>query len=216
MRGRKRVEWAGTRQGKLTIYTEVGRDKHGNVLWQCRCDCGAECVKANRSLSSGVKSCSPACGVADSNKARTVHGMWTSKEYRTWSGIKQRCFNPNNTHYARYGGRGITIHPAWVDSFEAFFAYVGTAPDDALSLDRIDNRGNYEPGNVRWTTRKVQSNNRACTLVAEIEGSEMPLADLARAYNVSYMVVFQRYKRGLRGLDLITKQKLGRKPTRKE
>jgi len=212
MRGRKRTEWAGTTQGKLTVLSECGRDQHGNVLWKCWCSCGSVCVKSNKSLTAGVKSCSTACGVADSNATRAKHGMWKSKEYTTWAGMKQRCLNPDYNMYHRYGGRGISVHPAWVNSFEQFLSDVGPAPSRALSLDRIDNDGNYEPGNVRWTTRKVQANNRSVTLSAEIEGKVLPLTDIAARYGVSYMVVFQRYQRGLRGMELVTKQKLGRKP----
>lgn len=149
MRGRKRTDWAGITQGSLTVIEESGRDRHGNVLWRCKCACGVECMKPNRALASGVKSCSPACGVSASNRTRARHGMWKSKEYWAWSGLKQRCLNPKTTHYNRYGGRGISVHPAWVDSFEQFLADVGQAPTNALSLDRIDNNGNYEPGNVR-------------------------------------------------------------------
>lgn len=216
MRGRKRIEWAGTRQGKLTVVAEAGRDQHGNVLWRCLCDCGNECVKPNRALASGVKSCSPACGVSDSNTSRAKHGMWKTKEYQAWSSMKQRCNNPSNTHYESYGGRGISVHPAWVDNFEQFLADVGPAPENVLSLDRVDNNGNYEPGNVRWATRKAQSNNRRETLSAEIGGRVLPLADLAREYGVEYMLVFQRYKRGLRGMDLVTNHKVGRKPGSKD
>jgi hypothetical protein len=215
MRGRKRIEWAGTTQGKLTIIEEVGRDPHGNVLWRCICECGVVCEKANRSLAGGVKSCSPACGVSASNTARAIHGMWKSKEYQTWASMKQRCTNPNSMHYPTYGGRGITVHPAWIDNFEQFLVDVGRAPETALSLDRINNDGNYEPGNVRWATRKEQSNNRRETISAEIEGRTLPLADLAREYGVAYMLVFQRYKRGLRGADLVTNHKVGRKPGKK-
>lgn len=216
MRGRKRVDWAGKRQGKLIVLSEAGRDAHGNVLWNCLCDCGTKCTKSNNNLAGGVKSCSTACGVTTSNIERSKHGMWKTKEYRAWSGMKQRCLNPQNKHYASYGGRGITVYPAWVNSFEAFVMDVGLAPQDALSLDRIDNDGNYEPSNVRWTTRKAQSNNRRVTLSAEIDGEVLPLSDIALKYGVGYMVVFQRFKRGLRGRDLITKQKIGRKPNPKE
>lgn len=215
MRGRKRTDWAGITQGQLTIHNEVGRDKHGNVLWHCVCMCGATCVKSNKELASGVKSCSTACGVSASNTIRSKHGMWKSKEYRAWSGIKQRCLNPSNTHYVRYGGRGITICPQWVDSFEQFLSDVGEAPSNALSLDRIDNDGNYEPGNVRWATRKIQSNNRQRTLRTEINGEVLPLTEIATKYGVAYMLIFQRYKRGLRGVDLLAKQKVGRKPLNK-
>lgn len=91
---------------------------------------------------------------------RIVHGKWNAPEWRTWAHMKERCLNPNNHAYARYGGRGITIYRPWVDSFEAFFAHVGPKPGPEYSLDRIDNDGNYEPGNVRWATPREQGANR--------------------------------------------------------
>ena len=212
MQGRKR-DWSGVVQGKLTVLNEAGTDKHGNILWDCLCACGTRCIKPNRALAGGVKSCSTACGVSDSNKARIKHGGWRTKEYMLWQGIKQRCYNPNSTAYASYGGRGVTMHPTWVDSFEQFLSDVGTAPDGKrVSLDRIDNEGNYEPTNVRWATPKQQSNNRRVTLKAEVDGEVLPLADVARKYGVSYHQVFERFMRGLRGNDLLIRHKVGRKP----
>lgn len=81
--------------------------------------------------------------------------------YNTWKGMVQRCTNPNNPDYPRYGGRGIGVSAEWRDSYEAFARDVGPKPNKNLSLDRIDNNGHYEPGNVRWATAKAQANNRS-------------------------------------------------------
>ena len=205
--------WVGITQGKLTVIAEAGRDAHGNVLWLCRCECGAEITKSNNNLNGGLKSCSASCGVAESNIARAKHGMWKSKEYHGWLSMKQRCLNPNNTHYSRYGGRGIKIYQPWVDSFETFFAAVGPAPQThRASLDRIDCDGDYEPANVRWSTPREQSNNRGVTLKTMFRGEETPLADISRAAGIPYHQVFQRYQRGLREEALVTRHKVGRKP----
>jgi hypothetical protein len=89
--------------------------------------------------------------------------MSTSPEYTLWKAINQRCHNPKNTEYRNYGGRGIQVCQEWRDSFERFFAYVGKRPSPELTLDRIDNDGNYEPGNVRWATRREQMLNTRCS-----------------------------------------------------
>jgi hypothetical protein len=81
-------------------------------------------------------------------------------EYRAWDAMKQRCLNPQHKAFADYGGRGISVYWEWIDSFEAFFAYVGPRPGPGYSLDREDNGGNYEPGNVRWTVWEVQARNQ--------------------------------------------------------
>jgi hypothetical protein len=87
------------------------------------------------------------------------HGMRYSAEYRSWGAMKWRCLDPKNKDYPRWGGRGVTIHPAWIDSFEEFYRHIGKRPAGA-SLDRIDNEKGYYPGNVRWASRSEQQRNR--------------------------------------------------------
>lgn len=79
-------------------------------------------------------------------------------EYGVWLAMRQRCNNPNHPHYKDYGGRGISISPRWA-TYAGFIADMGKRPSPKHTLDRIDNDGNYEPGNCRWTTQKVQANN---------------------------------------------------------
>ncbi len=80
-------------------------------------------------------------------------------EYRAWQSMKQRCSNPRHRGYKNYGGRGIAVARVWLDSFQTFLASIGRRPTTGHSIDRIDNDGNYEPGNVRWATRSQQRQN---------------------------------------------------------
>ena len=93
-------------------------------------------------------------------KKYVKHGMTGTPEYRAWKEMKRRCYNPNNPSFEDYGGRGITISQPWLDDPAKFFEYVGKKPSKYHSIDRIDNDGNYEPGNVRWATAKQQRDNQ--------------------------------------------------------
>ena len=141
--------------------------------------------------------------VAASNRRRTKHGATvnarsgkTDNLYKLWVSVKDRCLNPKHKAYHRYGGRGITIAPEWVNDFAAFRAAVGVRPKGA-TLDRIDNNKGYEPNNVRWTTRKVQANNRETNVVLTHNGMTMTLSQWANHLGCKYGLVASRWKRGL-------------------
>lgn len=159
-----RRDWTGVVQGKLRVTKYAYTREDGQSMWHCICSCGTESIKSNGNLRLGVKSCSHACGIADSNKARAVHGRAKSKEHSAWVSMKQRCTNPNHPGFKHWGGRGITVCDEWMNDFSAFFSHIGKAPDGVrISIDRINNEGNYEPGNVRWATPREQIMNRRNT-----------------------------------------------------
>lgn len=135
----------------------------------CLCDCGQTVKRTLRDILVGQTT---SCGCiakklfAEAIRKRcTKHGQSTrtgrTPEYRTWHHMKERCLDPNNKNYNTYGAKGITICQEWIDSFQTFFDHVGEKPEPKrlYSLDRINNAGNYEPGNVRWATQKEQVNN---------------------------------------------------------
>ena len=160
----RRISMVGKRFGRLVVLRFAGIDKRRNALWLCRCDCGKETiVQGMHLLSMHTRSCGCLC-IDRVRKANTKHGGATrsgwSKEYRAWKNMKSRCLDPNSKRYCDYGGRGITICERWLHSFENFLADVRRAPGPEYSIDRINNDGNYEPGNVRWATRKQQRQNR--------------------------------------------------------
>jgi hypothetical protein len=141
--------------------------------------------------------------------------MWKSKEYASWMSLRRRCSNPTNKAYATYGGRGIKVHAAWdtPEGFDAFYAYMGPAPEGRrVSVDRIDSNGHYEPGNVRWATPKVQANNRRTNVRTMFRNELRSLSEIADLTGELYQRVFQRFRRGLLGEQLVTPQKLGRPP----
>lgn len=134
-----------------------------------------------------------------SNRLRHGHarkGRERSQVYKAWLSIKARCYNPNINHYHRYGGRGIKAYQPWMDSFEAFYAAVGDPPSSKHSIDRIDNDGHYEPGNVRWATQSEQRNNTSQNVVLEYDGMRMNLKQWAEHLGVSYAMLRMRKHRG--------------------
>lgn len=146
---------AGTSIGHWTVIAEAPK-RYGLRHLKCRCVCGTERDVFIGNLRKGL---SKSCGCIGFYTQRT-HGMHASTEYSTWRHIQQRCYNPKNKAWDNYGGRGIRVCQEWRDSFEAFYAHVGPRPSKDLTLDRINNDGHYEPGNVRWATWQQQHANK--------------------------------------------------------
>lgn len=130
------------------------------------------------------------------------HGMSKSPEYAVWANITNRCLRPTNPNYKHYGERGIGLYPPWRD-FREFYAYVGDRPTEAHTIERIDNEKGYEPGNVKWATRKEQMRNtRASNLIA-IDGVCKNITDWAEENDLHYTTVIHRMKRGMNARDAI-------------
>jgi hypothetical protein len=153
----------GQRFGRLIAEKIAGRDKQGAINWQCRCDCGVSTTVNGRQLRRGN---TRSCGCLQIEWATAwqfVHGAnrrhQQTVEYCAWLNARGRCRNPNNEKFADYGGRGIQMCARW-ESFENFLADMGRKPSPSLSLDRINNDGNYEPGNCRWATTSEQARNK--------------------------------------------------------
>lgn len=159
-----RVNRIGKRYNRLLVTSGPTKKLHPSgdlsLYWKCVCDCGVEKKISGKALASGL---TKSCGCLNSERSRErhlVHGMAGTSEYRTWQHMLYRCHNNKAKEYQNYGGRGISVCGQWRRSFEAFFDHVGLKPRPDLSIDRIDNDGDYEPGNVRWATSKQQNENR--------------------------------------------------------
>ena len=142
----------------FTKLTPIGVfDKiNSRARWLCKCECGnTKLVSVSNLLNGHTRSCGCLKQTNDQNK---THGMTRSKSYVVWANMNQRCFDPKATHFKHYGGRGITVSEDW-KKFENFFADMGEPPI-GLTIDRINNNGNYEKNNCRWATYKQQALNK--------------------------------------------------------
>lgn len=165
-------------------------------FWLCRCDCGTLKYVEHGSLRDG-QSGSCGCRRGDANIARSTHGESgrgkMSPEYRAYHKAKQRCENPSDAAYRHYGGRGIRFLFASVDKF---IEQIGRRPTPKHTLDRIDNDGNYEPGNVRWATMKQQCRNRRSSHLLTAAGQTKTLAEWRESTGLRDHTLIARLKRG--------------------
>ena len=180
------IDMTGQKFGRLTVIEREGTDKHGGARWKCSCKCGKETVIIRSCLITGK---TQSCGCLNSELAskRTlgkrnvnfIHGMGRTREYSTWHAMLSRCRYEKNKDYKRYGGRGIQVCERW-GSFLNFLEDMGPKPKNR-SLDRVDNDGNYEPGNCRWATKEEQSNNRETCVMVSFGGENKSLSRWCRA-----------------------------------
>lgn len=204
------IDITGKKYGKLTVIEFAGRIRQPSgkicTMWKCRCDCGNYCTIRADSLKMG---CTQSCGCLKQKqdkinlKKNHRHKMSGTRLYGIWQKMKDRCYNSNVKCYPRYGGRGIKMCYEWLkpDNFIQWSLENGYS--NKLTIDRIDNNGNYEPSNCRWITNKEQCRNRRSNIMVEYNNKKMTLIELAEQINIPYKTLYMRYKRGKRNAELI-------------
>lgn len=156
-------KFIGAKFGILTVIS-AGTKKH---YLKCLCGCGVEKDVYKSSLIHGkTKTCG--CKSGEFSKSNVTHGMSKTKTYQTWQHMKARCYRVSSKDYKNWGGRGISVCERW-HKFENFLEDMGECPR-GMSIDRIDNDGNYEPSNCRWATSKEQTNNTRQNVLIEYNG----------------------------------------------
>lgn len=147
----------GNRYGRYTVIS-LGDRKGGKVMWNCICDCGTEKSVRGTELRYGRTVSCGCYNLEKSKKQRTKHGC-NHPLYYTHANMIQRCTNTENPEYKNYGARGISVCDRWINSFDDFVEDMGEKPSKNHSIDRVDNNGNYEPLNCKWSTREEQNRN---------------------------------------------------------
>lgn len=198
----KLIDLTGQRFGRLVVMgkaaNEAETDHH--AMWKCRCDCGKETAVRGTLLRRGsVKSCG--CLSKEMVRERitvhnTTHGESYTRLYSIWADMCDRCKRSTNKSYVNYGGRGIRVCAEWED-FSAFHKWaLASGYRDELTIDRIDNDGDYEPSNCRWADRKEQGRNRRSNRLLTYKGQTKPLIEWAEQFQIPKHTLARRLKAG--------------------
>ncbi len=187
----KRDDLAGRRFTHLVAEEFTGMDSSGRALWLCRCDCGNTKIVPGSKLKSGdYKSCG--C-----MHHKYGHGQSDTRIYHIWRTMKARCVDSNSHKYHAYGGRGIKVCDEWLNSFESFYEWaMANGYQEDLSIDRIDNDGDYCPENCRWVTQKEQANNTRKNRLLTHNGETHTVAEWATIVGITKAALYHRLSRG--------------------
>lgn len=188
---------SGQRYGRLTVVSYAGKEpKHNRATWNCRCDCGKEIVVISNKLTGGVTQSCGCLFLERRGAGNRTHGETHTRLYTIWKGMRHRCYSKSRREYPSYGGRGIMVCPEWRDDFLAFRDWaMANGYDDTLSIDRIDNDGNYEPANCRWADTKQQNNNRRSNRPITYSGQTMTITEWSEQTGIPFHVLSQRLGR---------------------
>lgn len=204
------IDLTNQRHERLLV---VKKSDSGRTRWICKCDCG-NVVE----LSAWYFYHNKSCGCLENENKKNLgknnikHGMTKSILYSKYCGMKERCHNPNYRYFWRYGGRGIKVCNEWLgeNGFENFvkWAYENGYDDNKKgyqqTLDRIDNDKDYAPGNCRWVTQKVQSNNRSTSIQIDYNGNSYSISTLSDKFGIPYYFIRRYIKKGF-DIDSIVK-----------
>lgn len=191
---RKVIDLTGQRFGRLTVISRTQNTKKGQTRWLCRCDCGNESIVTGANLRNGnTRSCGclHRAQLVAFGKAAKKHGEYGTRLYRIYRGIITRCTNHNDSRFHYYGKRGIALCPEWRNSFETFRDWaLANGYTDKLTIDRIDNNGNYCPENCRWITQAKQTRNTCRNRI--INGKT--IAEWSELNGIPYKSLWKRLK----------------------
>lgn len=196
-------ELIGKKFGAWIVLEKAESIKYSNstvIRYKCQCECGKISIVKKQALLRGT---SKSCGCLRAkycHDANTKHGMSYSKIYTAYKHMKDRCLNSNNKEYRRYGGRGISICDEWLgdNGFDNFYNWsIKNGYSEQLTIDRINNDGNYEPNNCRWTTVKQQNHNTSQNRLLTYNGETHDVTEWAELLNIERGTIFARIKYGM-------------------
>lgn len=191
----------GQKYGRLTVLDRADNVK-GRVAWKCECDCGNQVTVLSYSLRTGN---TKSCGCLVSEKI-TKHGMHKTKLYRAWNNMISRCYCESFRSFRNYGGRGITVCDEWRNSFPVFADWaMNNGYREDLTIDRIDNEGNYEPSNCRWITNEAQQLNKRSNRRISFNGETRTIKEWSVITGIHPRTLSARLDHGWTAEDTLTK-----------
>lgn len=195
--------------GRLTVLEFAGV-RSRRYFWLCQCSCGRRKAVDGQSIRNGA---SQSCGCLArevTSQRQTRHGhtkaAGRTPEYSAWMSMKSRCYEPSQSNFKFYGGRGITVCERWRESFESFLADMGPRPEGQW-LDRIDSNGHYEPSNCRWATAQDQQLNKRSNRRVVVAGEEMTVIEAVRRFGVPRHKFYRYLDYGMSVDDIIAGKK---------
>lgn len=191
------INLLGQKFGRLTVIERMPNNAKNQAVWKCQCDCGNVVIVASGHLRSGhTQSCGCYCHQRAS-EYHTTHGMKGTKLFSVYHTMKGRCYNPTDHKYHRYGARGIKMCDDWKNNPKSFFDWaLSNGYKEGLSIDRIDNNGNYCPENCRWADAKTQANNKENNVYYEHDGIRKTISEWADFLGITYGAAKSRVERG--------------------
>ena len=199
----RRLDLTGRRFGKLLVIDRALNNKT-QTRWNCICDCGRYAIVGTNCLMRGhTKSCGCSKGEFVSLN-RIKHGLKNTATYVVWKGMRERCNNPKASNYYRYGQRGIKVCEEWNDYVKFYEWAIANGYKEGLTLDRINNDGDYCPNNCRWVDKLTQGNNKCNNRVIEYQGQRYTLIQLSRLCGIERRTLGRRLSVGWSIEDAVT------------
>ena len=181
---------------KLTVLEYAGQKESSNhYYWLVQCECKEKFVVRGTLLTTKKQTCCKNCSRIKSGVK--THGLTKTRLFVIWQHMKSRCYTENTNFYERYGGRGIKINKEWLEDFKVFYDWaMSNGYSDTLTIDRIDNNGNYEPTNCRWATTKEQSNNTSTNTLITYKNKTQTIKQWSEELGINYYNIINRLYRG--------------------
>lgn len=196
----------GLKFNRLLVLKRVENNKNGQAMYLCKCDCGKTIITRGNAVQGGH---SKSCGCLQKERVSKTfykHGDSFERLYQIWADMNSRCVNNHYKYWHRYGGRGIKVCDEWKDEYLPFKEWaISNGYKENLTLDRVNNNGNYEPSNCKWVTRKEQANNRYTNRFIEFNGEIKDMKQWSEAIGMGTKTLEYRLDHGWTVEDALTK-----------